>query len=95
MTDMKNVKNKKIRISKFDRRTALRNFWYTSQYRKDFIFVIGRHLDEAFSISPDGLTKKRATVIASHKYYVYSAYAIIRNEVFVFGGSMSYRTVRK
>ena len=86
MVGLENVNNKKIRIFKTDRRSRLKHFFSKSK-KKSAILVMGWDLHKAFAISFDGLTKRAASIEApSVNYIQYAHHALVKNELFVFGG---------
>ena len=96
MIGLENVKNKKFRIFKFDRGTGIKNFIHNPG---NAILVMGDNLNEAFLISLDGSRKTPAKIKAPENEYYgyleYSPHALIKNELFIFGGHPDCRKVRK
>ena len=94
MNGLENVKNKKLRFFKFDHLTEIKNVIHNKP--ESAFLVMGENLKEAFSISLDGSTKTPATIKAPRDDYLkYSPHALIKNELFIFGGWTDNRKVRK
>ena len=93
MKGLENVKDKKLRLFKLDRRSQMKNFIHFSG---DALLVMGENLKNAFLISFDGSIKMPAKIKAPTNYYVDRApHALLKNEFFVFGGRTDMQKVRK
>ena len=94
MIGLKNVMNKKIRFFILDHLTEIKNFIHNKP--ESTILAMTHNLNEAFLISLDGSTKTPAKIKAPEIYYLEdSPYALIKNELFIFGGKYHKRRVRK
>ena len=93
MTGFEISKNKKMRMFKFDDRAEIKNFYL---FYGRAILVMGENLEEAFSMSFDGKTRNKATIVApSNDYLQYAPHALVKNELFIFGGWTDKQKVRK
>ena len=93
MKGIENVKNKKLRFLKLDRLTKMKNFIHNPE---NALLVMGRYLENSFFISFDGSMKWPAKIKAPRNDYLESSpHALIKNELFIFGGCSDYQKVRK
>ena len=91
MSGLENLKTKKLRIFKLDDRADMKNF----AFYKKAILVMGKNLEEAFSMSLDGKTTNKAAMVAPSNDYLYWArHALVKNELFIFGGWPDRQKVR-
>ncbi|CAG5078620.1 Oidioi.mRNA.OKI2018_I69.PAR.g9036.t1.cds [Oikopleura dioica] len=61
-----------------------------------FLLVMGYSLIDAFSISFDGLTKTGAKITApSDDYIKYAPHALVKGELYIFGGATDFQKVLK
>lgn len=90
MSGLENFKTKKLRIFKFDERAEIKKFYFSHERA---ILVMSEDLTEAFSISLDGSRRNNATIMAPT--WEFLRYALVKNELFIFGGWRDYQKVRK
>lgn len=91
------MKNKKIRVFKFEDRTNLKNFIYTPDIdiKATSLLVMGRDLNRAFLISPYESKKTAAKITAPKKDLLGdSPHAVVKDDLYIFGGwGLDYRKV--
>lgn len=77
---LENIRNKKIRIFKFDDQTKMKDCIYTPDYGKGTILVMGESLKKSLSISFDGSAKLKARIRGQRDSYLkYALHALVKN----------------
>ena len=81
----------------------MHSFYYISQYKKKpstAVLVMGKSLMDAFTIAIDSIghasLNRSVTISAPEDNYIYCApHALLKNELFIFGGESDKYKVRK
>ena len=94
MTELE-ITYKKVRIFKNDRRTRLKQFFSQSKKRTAILNLNERW--DTFAFSFDGYKMPKPNIaIPSKQFFLHGAiFALVKNELFVFGGFVSIYRVRK